>query len=419
MPVQLDELGSGAVLLLDTDGDDDLDIVLPHTVFRNDGDRNFVETTQNDLAQSNEGARDVMAFLSGQLDGDDAHELVMVRYFSSYRIFDEDGSGEFTDISHYFDQPIRGQLLSGDLDEDGHLDALALSEGTVATVWLGDGAGDFSPHARVLSPRSLSGRGALFQVDDDDALDFVEVGMGNNHIWFGDGTGQFTDGGPALGGGDSLAVTGGFFDADDSLDLAVTNSDVDSTIWLNDGSGGFDSTSFALGALFDDVWDTCSAVGDFDGDGNDDVAILNFSETDVLFGDGQGEFSPRTIDRLTADGACAVGDLDGDGTDDLFQSGAPLWGGETNPLSEGDSHGTFDLVQLADLDEDGDLDAFTIRRFGPLRVFINDGAGVMTGVEITPDTNAESLALGDYDEDGDIDALVSRYEEPALIWWNE
>ncbi len=418
-PVQLDDLGSNAVVLLDADGDGDLDIVLPHAVYSNEGSRTFTETVQTELAQSNDASHPLIAFLAGELDGDEAPELVVVRFAASYRVFDRSEAGEYEDIRHYFDQPVRDQIVTGDVDGDGHLDAIALSEGTVATVWLGDGSGNFTPHGQVLSPRSLSGRGALFQLNDDDALDFIEVGSGDNHIWFGDGTGQFLDGGPALGGGDSLAVVGGFFDADDALDLAVANEDVAGTTWLNDGLGVFTETSATVGGLFEDLWDTCSAVGDFNGDGNDDVALLSFHQNDVLLGDGQGAFVAQTIDSLNAEGACDVGDLDGDGYDDLFQRGAIRWGGEENLLAEGDFIGAFDFVELADIDGDGDLDAFTIDRFGPLRIFMNDGAGVMTPVEIAGDTNGGSLSLGDFDEDGDLDALVSRYEEPALIWWNE
>ena len=86
-------------------------------------------------------------------------------------------------------------------------------------------------------------------------------------------------------------------------------------------------------------------------------------------------------------------------------------------------------VALADLDSDGDLDAFS-SSFGIDRVWINQGglqggtAGelVSTGQELDTGLGA-AVALGDVDGDGDVDALVGRgfsgAAEADVVWLND
>ena len=64
------------------------------------------------------------------------------------------------------------------------------------------------------------------------------------------------------------------------------------------------------------------AVGDFDGDARDDLAVANFNSDDVsiLIGNGSGDFAPAPVARIRVGGgpaALAVADFDGDGDPDL------------------------------------------------------------------------------------------------------
>ncbi|MEO7197798.1 MAG: VCBS repeat-containing protein, partial [Solirubrobacterales bacterium] len=118
----------------------------------------------------------------------------------------------------------------------------------------------------------------------------------------------------------SVAV--GDFDGNGNQDLAVTNQSTGKvTILLGDGTGNFTvpaSSPESVGSQ-----PTSVAVGDFGGDGNEDLAVTNSSGNTVtiLLGDGTGDFSepatsPEVVAGLQAF-AVAVGDFDEDGDDDL------------------------------------------------------------------------------------------------------
>ena len=167
------------------------------------------------------------------------------------------------------------------------------------------------------------------------------------------------------------------------------------------------------------------ALGDLDGDGDLDAVFANqgIYDSRVLLNDGTGRFE-YTDQRLTRQGhGVDVGDLDGDGDLDLFitcahysNRGLPsrvYFNDGTGAFTESDQDlGDVDisgnLVQLVDIDGDGDLDAFvaylTVPRMDLVsRIYLNDGLGSFTLSEL-------ELPFGtlfaDLDDDGDADAFV-------------
>src|SRR5260221_404051 len=89
----------------------------------------------------------------------------------------------------------------------------------------------------------------------------------------------------------SVAV--GDFNGDGKQDLAVANySSSNVTVLLGNGSGGF---APAAGSPLSVGTNGISvAVGDFDGDGKQDLAVANWNSANVtvLLGNGAGGFSP-------------------------------------------------------------------------------------------------------------------------------
>jgi hypothetical protein len=87
-------------------------------------------------------------------------------------------------------------------------------------------------------------------------------------------------------------------------------------VLLGDGTGGFGApTSYATGTKSYFV-----AVGDWNADGNPDLAVANFSSDDVslLLGGGTGRFGATANVRVgSAPTSIAVSDFSGDGRPDL------------------------------------------------------------------------------------------------------
>ena len=92
---------------------------------------------------------------------------------------------------------------------------------------------------------------------------------------------------------------------------------------LGDGTGHFSApTNFGAGANPDSV-----AVGDFNGDGKQDLAVANYisNNVSILLGDGAGHFSaPTDFDAGGGPDSVAVGDFNGDGNQDLAVANSEL-----------------------------------------------------------------------------------------------
>ena len=82
-------------------------------------------------------------------------------------------------------------------------------------------------------------------------------------------------------------------------------------------------------------------------------------------------------------------------------------------------------VDLGDLDDDGDLDAFVANRYTPDRVWLNDGAGRFTdsGQNLGEQGYSFDVVLADLDADDDLDAFVvnavNTVDTTSRVWLND
>ncbi len=219
-------------------------------------------------------------------------------------------------------------LAVGDLDSDGDEDiAIANMTNDVVLVRLGDGTGAF-PTAATSSPIPAAddpNRISIGDANNDGRPDlYVASGGGSavNHVLLGNGAGIFTEApgspSPGVAGGPALRL--GDFNRDGHEDFAQVSAVGDNvTIQLGAGTGGFTAPQFVsvagLGRGF--------ALGDFNSDGVEDFAAMQTTvqKLAVRFGDGTGAFpgvpagAPADIGPGASD--AVVGDFNADGNADV------------------------------------------------------------------------------------------------------
>ncbi len=280
----------------------------------------------------------------------------------------------------------------------------------------------------MLRARDLDGDGFLDLVVPARSVDGTSVvlrGVGDGHfvIWQELAVGNFSDWAELED-----------FDGDAIVDILFgVRGDPSQLALFKGGEGGiFRDTSIRVELGRDN---SSLTSGDFDGDGDRDVAATNYlgASVDVLWNSGDGHFTRSArLDVARWTGAIAYPrqieacDVDGDKDLDLLVvltgsgrlallrndgSGSFAKSREWQVPQIGDERPGFATMALADLDADGDMDvlgtALLLATVQKSIAFMNDGTGEFARrivLEGTPLGYAFSVCLGDFDHDGDLDA---------------
>ncbi len=274
------------------------------------------------------------------------------------------------------------------------------------------------------------------------------------------------------------------YDADGLLDLFVAQGcpipldparkGPTARLYRNVGDGTFRDVTEAAGVAFPGYGEGV-AVGDYDGDGRDDIYVAAFGEGALYRNKGDGTFEDATR-RAGVGGSgwpasCAFADLDRDGDLDLYVShylrgtvdeeGNPTvscnalpgtlgycpplaFPPEPDALYRNNGNGTFTEVGkesgitdpagnglgvvIGDWDEDGLIDIYVANDQTPNSLFRNRGnlkfedTAVTWGLAYNEAGKLRAgmgLASGDYDGDGRVDLFVTNfYGEASTLYRN-
>ncbi|MEK7469112.1 MAG: CRTAC1 family protein [Planctomycetota bacterium] len=182
------------------------------------------------------------------------------------------------------------------------------------------------------------------------------------------------------------------------------------------------------------------AVGDFDGDGWDDLAFNG-----AVFRNNRGVFERLAVEKLpAANGAGSLwADADGDGDVDLWvfsnkpavrlflNDGAGAFVEANDTGLGGDLEAGPEGAGLADANGDGLPDLYLavyesgdLGRGGVDKLFLSQGAGkwadALEGEEKAEPRAGRGVNWGDFDDDGDADCFVSNYRlQKNYLWRND
>jgi hypothetical protein len=432
----------------DINHDGHLDVIAGSSTWLNDGQGSFTAGT---TATGN-----ISTVQLADLNKDGHLDIFAIVDYSASRVYFNDGAGNFTDSGQRLGDGTIGtgqiaEIALGDINNDGSIDAITTgwrwngSTECPNQIWINDGAGNFTLSEQRFEEGNSHVHGSnLYDLNSDGWLDIIlgiQDGSRSGRIYLNDKTGNFIRS-SNIGSRNGEDVELADFNRDGIIDIFIAQSQQPSRVWLSDGQGNLTDGGARLGSHC--YWDT--AVGDFNNDKKPDVFAVGFIwgsggtarmevwlNTTPLQDPVLADVNFIRGQSIANDSGCglAFADLDDDNDVDIFVV-CGVWNmgkpnkvyfnqGDGSFVDSGQSMGnlnSFD-VALADLDEDGDIDAFVANGAysggNPNKVWLNDGTGYFTDSrQFMGRNNTGSVALADLDGDGDLDAFACNHP----IWQN-
>jgi Bacterial Ig-like domain (group 3)/FG-GAP-like repeat/FG-GAP repeat len=249
------------------------------------------------------------------------------------------GGGTFGLLPNF--QPLvnASAAVAGDFNGDGKVDLAAMQNfGTSVDIQLGNGDGTFTTGQTFQIPIPGGQRILTADFNGDGIADLAVLlyptGGPNDvaqcAIFFGHGDGTFAAGPPLTLTGQNPSPVDfavGDFNGDGKSDLAVMDNNYsDVTIYLGNGDGTFTPVAPTSPTGNEPNNQDTIIATDFNGDGILDLAVVNVnsgnnnpSTVEILLGNGDGTFTQTPVSPVAGPAtlSLAVGDFNGDGKADL------------------------------------------------------------------------------------------------------
>ena len=347
--------------------------------------------------------------VEGDIDGDGDLDIIGgMGGGTNIMSMSNDGAGRFATAIYHAAGSYPYSVDRGDLDGDGDIDIVVAIRGANSTdgnqmaVLFNDGSGDFSNVVTYDSGNTPEDV-VLGDFDGDGDLDAATGNQGVGEgitIFINDGTGAFSLGTPISAFVQVRKLKVVDINSDGYDDLLALHNQAYLRILRNNQNGTFTlSDSILISDLVLNGWPENFDVGDLDGDGDLDIALsirvstyLPNKRLMLLFNNGFGGFSasPTVFELATYVGGDYYGmpvkveDLDGDGDQDI----AVGTGQYTNPgkvhVLLNDGNALFEVpldlnvgirpssLIANDIDSDGDADLVVVHENSQVYVFLND-----------------------------------------------
>ncbi|MCH7528442.1 MAG: VCBS repeat-containing protein [Candidatus Marinimicrobia bacterium] len=375
---------------------------------------NFTEVTaasgldiisSDGVAESSDDYPQIVLAL-GDYNGDGNLDVFVARWLareqaSRQYLFAND-NGSFSDVAAEAGISHAGRDLSAifaDYDNDGHQD-LFVTNTRGSRLYHNSGAGafgDVTAAAGIRTDPTIVDRAALFaDLDLEGDLDLFIVSSSKNRLYRNNSDGTFTEIAEevGIGGGEVISRAAGFgdFDDDGDIDLFVVNQDAGIRFYDNLRRSYFRDITEHTG-LPTDGGSGAVAVGDYNNDGYLDLFVTGPAGGHSLFanrGDGTFERDSRS--------------------DGVFESIKGLRGLDA-AFFDADNDGYLDLIVAG-------TSADTAQNGSGLRLFYNNGRGKFLDASSLLPTHLEACSqveVADYDNDGDLDIFLAGFQGIHLL----
>lgn len=380
------------------------------------------------------------------------------------------GNGTFKAAKSYASGGVTAVSLAvGNFNKDQKLDLAVAnqcqSSGNCAgnvSVLLGNGDGTFQPAVSYPSGGYTAVSLTVGDFNGDQKPDLVvahqcqsssNCSAGTVGVLLGKGDGTFQSAQAfASGGNHTTAVAGGDLNGDGHRDLIIANQCQVAgnctygsvSVLMGKGDGTFQAPQ---NYISDGVFAYSVAIGDWNGDKQPDLAVVNQCQTTsacsgtvtLLLGNGDGTFQapPAYASGGYDADSVAVGDLNGDGKPDLVvanlcqNNNCKSSNSGVVSVLLGNGDGTFQLAQayatggfgsssvaIGDLNGDGNADVVVANQCstskcnngGSVSVLLGNGSGTLQAAKTYASgaNVALSVAIADFNKDGKLDLAVAN-----------
>lgn len=351
-------------------------------VAASNGDCSFKATTYVDSTFESWASTPNVAKLSGDFNNDGRTDIALVggANWTMAKVAFSNGNSGFTVLQgpapNFMGWATSSSAarLVGDFDGDGRSDIALLGDPGWRTIPIAFSNGDASfrvTNADASAPlpftfwaTSTAATKLVGDFNGDGKSDIALVGDPSWHtipvaLSRGDGSFQVSNGEVGIFGSDwapfAAQIVVGDFNGDGRDDIALLGNAAWHTIPVafSDGSGAFRITNREVGSFA--AWAALPGVtrlvGDFNGDGRADIALVNVPTNvtagtiPIAFSNGDGSFRVTTVEfpdggfrtwAGTANVQAIVGDFNRDGYADIALTGGPGWFTIPCALSKGD-----------------------------------------------------------------------------------